>query len=48
VRYFAENSQGSLALQVDGNSNVQSVLLKRLVKINAQINISFTILDSKA
>jgi hypothetical protein len=46
TRYFAENSQGSLTVQVDGESQVQSQILKSLVKINANMNISFIVKES--
>lgn len=39
--YFAQKSQRSLSLQVDGESNLQISLTKHLLLLNQQINVSF-------
>jgi hypothetical protein len=42
VLYFSQSSQRSLSLQVDADSNLQNILVKRLLILSQTIDISFT------
>ena len=43
VLYFSQSPQRSLSLLADGESNLQNTLIKRLLYLDNQINISFSI-----
>jgi len=42
VLYFSQSPQRSLSLLADGESNLQTILVKRLLIISQTIDISFT------